>query len=245
VSTRMNPSVIWHDVECGAYGGDLDLWRELAGATEGPILDLGCGTGRVALNLAAKGHRVHGLDLDPKLVAALSARADAAGLPVAATAGDARGFALDTTFALILAPMQLIQILGGAAERIACLRCARRHLQPEGNVAVAIVDGMPAELIEEAPPPLPDTREVEGWVYSSLPLDAGLDDGTIVVRRLRQTVSPSGELSDELDEIPLRLLSVETVEAEAREAGLEPTGRREIPPTDSHIGSVVILMEAR
>ncbi len=112
-------------------------------------------------------------------------------------------------------------------------------------MAVAIVDGMPPELIEEAPPPLPDTREVEGWVYSSLPLDAGLDGGTIVVRRLRQTVSPIGELTDELDEIPLRLLAAETVEAEAREAGLEPTGRREIPPTDSHVGSVVVLMEAR
>jgi SAM-dependent methyltransferase len=245
MSTRTGTSVIWHDVECGAYAGDLALWRELAASAEGPILDLGCGTGRVALSLALKGHQVHGLDLDPELVAAFSARAGAAGFSAVATTGDARDFALDTRFALILAPMQLLQVLGGADERIACLRCARRHLQPGGRVAIAIVDGMPPELTEEAPPPLPDTREVEGWVYSSLPLDAGLDDDTIVVRRLRQTVSPAGELSDELDEIPLRLLAAETVEAEAREAGLEPTGRRGIPPTDSHVGSVVILMEAR
>ncbi len=245
MSIGTEPSVIWHDVECGAYDGDLELWRELADSAGGPILDLGCGTGRVALDLAAKGHPVHGLDLDPDLVAALGARAAAAGHRVGATAGDARAFALDEEFALILAPMQLVQIFGDAAERIACLRCARRHLRPGGTVAIAIVDGMPPELTEEAPPPLPDTREVEGWVYSSLPLDAGLDDGTIVVRRLRQTVSPGGELSDELDEIPLQLLAAETVEAEAREAGLEPTGRREIPPTDLHVGSVVVLMEAR
>ena len=70
--------VIWHDVECGAYDGDLALWRELADGGGGPILDLGCGTGRVALDLARRGHAVHGLDLDPELVAALNARAEAA-----------------------------------------------------------------------------------------------------------------------------------------------------------------------
>jgi SAM-dependent methyltransferase len=238
-------SVIWHDVECGSYDGDLALWRELAEESGGPILDLGCGTGRVALDLARRGHRVHGLDLDPDLVGALNARAAAHGLPANASVGDGREFDLDEEFAMVLAPMQFIQVLGGGAERLASLRCARRHLRPGGRVAVAIVDGMPPELVEEAAPPLPDTRELDGWVYSSLPLDAQLGDaGTIVVRRLRQTVSPSGELSDELDEVPLRLLAAENVEAEAREADLEPVGRREVPPTDSHVGSVVVLMEA-
>jgi SAM-dependent methyltransferase len=241
-STHAN--VIWHDVECGAYDGDLELWRELADGVDGRILDLGCGTGRVALDLARHGHAVHGLDLDPELVGALNARADAHGVPATAVVGDGREFDLAEEFEMVLAPMQFVQVLGGAAERLACLRCAHRHLRPGGSMAVAIVDGMPPELTEEAAPPLPDTREVDGWVYSSLPLDAGLDAGTIVVRRLRQTVSPTGELADQLDEIPLRLLAAETVEAEAREAGLEPVGRREIPPTDSHVGSVVVLMEA-
>ena len=237
--------VIWHDVECGGYDGDLALWKELADAADGPILDLGCGTGRVALDLARQGHRVHGLDLDLEFVAAFNERATAAGLTATATAtaADAREFDLGEEFAMVLAPMQFVQVLGGASERLACLRCALRHLRPGGRLAVAIVDGMPAELIEEAPPPLPDTREVEGWIYSSLPLDAGLEAGTIVVRRLRQTVSPAGVLNDELDEIPLRLLSVETVEAEAIEAGFAPAERREVPPTDSHVGSIVALLE--
>jgi SAM-dependent methyltransferase len=238
-------SVIWHDVECGGYDGDFALWRELAGGCGGPLLDLGCGTGRVALDLARRGHRVRGLDLDPALVAAFNERAAAAGLPAAAVTGDAREFDLGEEFAMVLAPMQFLQVLGGAGERIACLRSARRSLRRGGRVAAAIVDGMPPELIEEAPPPLPDTREIEGWVYSSLPLDATLDEDTIVVRRLRQTVSPQGSLSDELDEIPLRLLRAETVEAEAREAGLEPAGRRQVAPTDTHVGSAVLLLEAR
>jgi len=241
---RPNISVIWHDIECGGYEGDLELWRELAGSANGPILDLGCGTGRVALDLARHGHRVRGVDLDAELIAALNARAAAMGVPAEAATGDARDFSLDEEFALAMAPMQLIQVLAGPDERRACLRCAARHLGPGGSVAVAIVDGFPDELVEEGPPPLPDTREVDGWVYSSLPLDAALDSGSIVVRRLRQTVSPAGELTDELDEVPLCLVRVETIEAEAREAGLEPVGRREVAPTDTHVGSAVLLLEA-
>lgn len=236
-------SVIWHDVECGGYDGDLALWQQLAAGADGTLLDLGCGTGRVALDLAKHGHRVRGVDLDPALVAAFNERAEAAGLTAMATAADAREFDLGEEFAIVLAPMQFLQVLGGAGERIACLRSARRHLRPGGRVAAAIVDGMPPELVEEAPPPLPDTREIDGWVYSSLPLDAALDEGTIVVRRLRQAVSPEGSLSDELDEIPLRLMNVETFEAEATEAGLTPISRHTIAPTDSHVGSVVIVFE--
>jgi hypothetical protein len=140
--------------------------------------------------------------------------------------------------------MQLLQVLQGPAERVACLRCAAGHLAPGGRIAVAIVDGLPDEAVGEGPPQLPDAREVDGWIYSSLPLDAGLDAGAIVVRRLRQTVSPAGELTDELDEIPLRLLAAGTVEAEARQAGLRPAGRRLVPPTETHVGSSVLLMEA-
>jgi SAM-dependent methyltransferase len=238
-------AVIWHDVECGGYDGDLALWRELAGADAvgEPLLDLGCGTGRVALDLARRGHRVHGLDLDPALVAAFNERAGATGLSATATAADAREFELEERFALVLAPMQFLQVLGGAGERLACLRCAHRHLRPGGRVAAAIVDGMPPELVEGAPPPLPDTREVDGWVYSSLPLDADLIEGAIVVRRLRQAVSPEGSLSDELDEIPLQLLDADRVEAEGLEAGFAPAGRHEIRPTDSHVGSTIVVLE--
>jgi SAM-dependent methyltransferase len=244
-SRRASMSVIWHDLECGGYEGDLALWRELAAATGGPVLDLGCGTGRVALDLAREGHGVRGLDLDPDLVAAFNARARATGLPAEATAGDARDFSLGERFAAVLAPMQLLQVLDGPAERVACLRCAAGHLLPAGRVAVAIVDGLPAEAVEDCPPPLPDARELDGWLYSSLPLEAPVDSGSIVVRRLRQTVSPAGELTDELDETPLRLLGVEVVESEARQAGLRPVGRLEVPPTESHVGSAVLLLEAR
>jgi SAM-dependent methyltransferase len=234
-------TVVWHDAECGGYEADLGLWETLAAAAGGPVLDLGCGTGRVALHLARRGHEVVGLDADADLVAAFNERSE--GLPATAEVGDARSFELSREFTMVAAPMQLLHLFESRQERIACLRCAGRHLRAGGTIAVALVDGFPPELTEEAPPYLPDTREVDGWVYSSLPLDAAILDGAIVVRRLRQTVSPDGELEEELDEIPLRLLDVEAVEVEARAAGLAATGRREVPATEDHIGSTVLLLE--
>lgn len=232
--------VVWHDVECGSYSADLGLWEALADESEGAILDLGCGTGRVSLHLARRGHRVVGLDSDSSLLAAFSQRAE--GLGAEAILGDARGFELEGEFGLALAPMQLVQLFGSAGERVECLRCVAEHLRPGGKTAFAIVEEMPAPTDDS--PPLPDVREVDGWVYSSLPLDADVDAGAIVVRRLRQTVSPEGKLRDEVDSIGLRLLSADTLEAEAAKAGLKPAGRREILATDAHVGSTVVLLEA-
>jgi SAM-dependent methyltransferase len=242
-------AAVWHDVECGAYAADLSVWEEMATGTAGPVLELGCGTGRVALHLARRGHTVQGLDLAPELVAAFNARA--AGLPASAEIGDARGFDLNRRFGLVLAPMQFIQLLPTRDERIACLSSARSHLEPGGRVAVAIAEAVLAGENQQAgaPPPgeaaavLPDTQEVEGWVYSSLPLETVVGDEEILVRRLRQTVSPSGELEESLDDVRLQVLSSEAVEAEAMAAGLRPTGRRSVSPTDLHVGSTVVLLE--
>jgi len=232
-------SVIWHEVECGGYEADLPLWGELAGAAGGTILDLGCGSGRVTLYLARRGHPVTGLDLDPELVAALGEQAQ--GLPATAAVGDAMDFELGAEFALVLAPMQLLQLFDGPEQRVRCLHCVAAHLAPGGLAAFAIVKSMPEPIDLAAP--LPDTREVDGWVYSSLPVDAQVESDSIRVRRLRQTVSPDGELAEELYEIGLRELNAATLESEAGEAGLSPIGRRVIPPTDAHVGSTVVLVE--
>jgi SAM-dependent methyltransferase len=237
--TGRDASVVWHEAECGGYEADLPLWLELAEDGVGSVLDLGCGTGRVAVHLARRGHSVTGLDVDPALVAAFEERAQ--GLPAIAAVGDATDFGLETGFDLILAPMQLLQLFEGAEQRTACLRCVAAHLTPGGLAAFAIVESMP-EPVEMAPP-LPDVREVDGWVYSSQPVDARLERGSIGVRRLRQTVSPQGRLEEELHEVDLRALDAATLESEAGDAGLVPAGRRTVLATDAHVGSTVVLLE--
>lgn len=230
-------AVIWHQVECEAYAADLPLWEELAAQADGPILDLGCGGGRVALHLARRGHRVTGLDRDADLVAAFAERA--AGLPAEAVVADARDFELDSEFGLMLAPMQLLQLFANAAERKRSLRCAAAQLSSQALAAFAIVETMPKTI--DGASPLPDTREVDGWVYSSLPIETRVEAEAIRVRRLRQTVSPQGEFDEELYEVTLSTLDAATLEREGAESGLVPAGRRAIPATDAHVGSTVVL----
>lgn len=232
------PTAVWHDVECGGYEADLPLWSELADSEADPILDLGCGTGRVAMHLARRGHRVLGLDLDGDLVCALEERAT--GLSVEAEVGDARDFELEMTFGLAIAAMQLVQLLDGRDDRIACLRGVLEHLRPGGLAAFAIVQSVPA--IADAAPPAPDAHEADGWIYSSLPLGIEVNRREIRISRLRQTVSPAGALSEQTDEVRLSRLDAETLEGEATEAGLRLCGRREIPPTEDHVGSSVVLL---
>jgi SAM-dependent methyltransferase len=238
VSASTSEAAIWHDVECGAYAADLRVWDELADRCGDPILELGAGTGRLAIHLARRGHRVIGLDHDPELIAAQRERA--AGLPVKALLGDARGFELPEPVALALAPMQLLQMLADRAERLACLDSVAAQLLPGGRLAAAMVEGMPEP--EEGEPLLPDVREVDGWVYSSLPLEATVGPEHIVVHRLRQKVSPSGELTDIPDQVTICTLTADDLEAEAAEVGLVSVERLYIDPTDDHVGSTVVVL---
>ncbi|HEX6206389.1 MAG TPA: class I SAM-dependent methyltransferase [Solirubrobacterales bacterium] len=232
-------ATIWHDVECGAYDADLPLWEELAARGDGPVLELGCGTGRVALHLARRGHTVVGLDRDPELLAELASRGD--GLPLSTVEADARAFEVGEPVSLVLAPTHLLQLLPDAAQRRESLESIAAALRPGGLLAAAIIESMPEA--DGAPPPLPDVREVDGWVYSSLAIEAAVAPGEIVVRRLRQLVSPEGSLSEEPNEVRIATFTAEALEEEATTCGLVPAGRREIPPTSMHEGSLVVLLE--
>jgi SAM-dependent methyltransferase len=233
----MSTAVAWHDVENGSYDADLPLWRELADGVRGPVLDLGAGTGRVAADLAARGHEVTALDADPELLTVLRERSPA----VATVEADARDFDLGRSFALVLAPMQLAQILGGPAHRVDMLRRVHAHLTPGGTFAAALTDLGEVVTDETPEPPLPDMMERDGWVFSSQPVSLSMDDHGLVVERLRQAVSPQGEIQEESATDVFDYVSAGRFEAEARVAGLEPVGRREVPETLEHFGSVVVL----
>jgi SAM-dependent methyltransferase len=236
-------SVIWHDVECGGYAQDLSLWRSLAAQRGDPVLDIGAGTGRIALDLARHGHEVVALDHDPLLVAELARRAR--DLPVTAITADARDFDLGRRFALCIVPMQTIQLLGGAGGRRAFLDCARRHLQVGGLLAVAIAPELELfEVVDGGLTPLPDIREVDGVVYSSLPTAVRADPAGFLLERRRERISASGSRSVQQNVIRLDRLSAGELESEARAAGLEPAGRAVVAETDDYVGSEVVLARA-
>ncbi len=234
-------SVIWHDLECGGYAEDMPVWRALAYEYGDPVLDVGAGTGRIALDLARRGHRVTALDRDDALLGELRARAD--GLAVETALADARRFELEWRFALCLVPMQTIQLLGGFQGRTDFLRCAKRHLLADGIIAIAL-----SELLElfdvdaGSPAPIPDVCEREGIVYCSQPTAVRSDAGGFVLERRRETVAIDGRRSVAQDLIHLDRLTAGELEREARAVGLSPAGRRGVAQTSDYVGSTVVLL---
>jgi SAM-dependent methyltransferase len=236
-------ALVWHDVECGGYRADLPLWRELADAEAGPVLDVGAGAGRVALDLARAGHDVTALDLDPALLAELSARAERAGVDVRTEQADAAGFELaGPPFGLILVPMQTIQLLPGRAARAAFLASAREHLAAGGLVALAVAEELEPFEADAAYPLPPDTGEHEGWRYRSFPVAIRRRGDRIVLERVRVATAPDGTTSSEDDAVTLATLSAPDLEREGRAAGLRPEPAHYIEETDEHLGSTVVML---
>ncbi len=236
----MSTATVWHEVECGGYAADLDLWDRLARRAGGPALELGSGAGRVTLHLARSGRRVWAVDRDVRLIDALTAQASHERLDVHAAVGDVRTLAMRESFELIIAPMQLVQMLDGSNERIEVLRRASSHLTPSGRLAAAIVEH-PAAAVQGAGDGLPDVRERDGWVYSSLPTVVSTRDGGLEIRRLRQSVSPAGHMSTEQHTDHLEALDARALEAEAANAGLALAERLEVAAEDGYLGSTVLV----
>ncbi len=164
---------------------------------------------------------------------------------MATVCADARDFALAQRFALIIVPMQTVQLLGGAAGRRAFLDCAVAHLRPGGTVAIAIAEELePFEVGPGVRGPLPDICEHDGVVYSSLPTAVRLEgDGGLAGARPRDR-DPRRHSGAGQDRIRLDILDAETLEHEGREAGLAVAPRIEIAATAEHVGSRVVMLSA-
>ncbi len=159
-----------------AYGErpDVPFYVEEAVRAGGPVLELGCGTGRVLLPTARAGVAVAGLDGAPAMLARCREKlaaepADVRGR-VSLHAGDVRDFALGAAagapFALVTAPFRVLQHLVRVDEQLACLAAVARHLAPGGRFVfdvfnphfAAMTADRSAEAEDTAETPLPDGR---------------------------------------------------------------------------------------
>lgn len=238
----VNLDALWHDLECADYREDLPLWRSLAARTGGPVLDVGAGTGRVTLDLAAAGLEMVALDVEPALLAALAHRA--AGLPVATIAADARSFETDGRFALVLVPMQTLQLLGGPDGRAAFLRRALAHMEPGGSLAAAVADPMDCfDDVHTLPPPAA-ARWIGDVCYTSRLLEVVEDGGRAAMHRRREIHGPGEHRHGEDAVIHLDRLSASDVAAEAAALGFVVEPSLEVPETEQYLGCTVVMLRA-
>ena len=246
MTTGSRDAVIWHEVECGSYRADLPLWEELAANAPGPVLELGAGTGRVSLHLARLGYELVAVEQDGDLAGELLRRAADDDLPVYTVRGDMRELSLDERpdgVGLAIAPMHVMHELD-APGRSAVIAASARSLRPGALLAAALVDESDLGAGGSAEQPPPDMREVEGWVFSSEALWVQVTERQISVRRIRQRVSPGGELSRAAHDEVLERLRPDELETEGARLGLKVRERRAIPPGPGEAGSVVVVLEA-
>jgi SAM-dependent methyltransferase len=115
-------------------GPAVDLLAELAGT--GRALELGIGTGRIALPLARRGVPVHGIDLSSAMVARLRSKVSDEDIDV--TIGDFATTTVDGTFSVAYLVYNTIENLTTQAEQVACFRNAAAHLEPGGCFVVEV-----------------------------------------------------------------------------------------------------------
>lgn len=108
------------------------FYRDAARRSAGPVLELACGTGRLAIPLARCGLAVTGLDISRSMLAAARAKAAAAGAAVSWIEADMRCFALPQRFAMIFIAINSLLHLTDLDDLRACLACVRRHLASKG-----------------------------------------------------------------------------------------------------------------
>jgi SAM-dependent methyltransferase len=120
------------------YLEDLPFWLSLAAQHGGPILELGCGTGRVMLPLIEAGHQVTGLDLSAEMLSQLRALAAKSEIDSPhLVQADLTNFSLDRRFPLILLPCNTYSTLSNS-QRQSTITCIRQHLTPHGVFATSL-----------------------------------------------------------------------------------------------------------
>ena len=137
----------------------VDFLAELAGT--GRALELGIGTGRIALPLAARGVEVHGIELSRAMVARL--RAKPGGDAIAVTIGDFATATVDGPFRLVYLVFNTIMNLTTQDAQVACFRNVAAHLEPGGRFVIEVgVPGSAAPAARRAVRGLRRERDATG-----------------------------------------------------------------------------------
>ncbi len=155
---------------------DVQFFVDAARERGGPVLELGCGTGRVLIPTARAGLDIVGLDASPHMLSICRRRLgdepESVRSKVALVEADMRAFALDRTFAMVTMPFRPFQHLITVEDQLACLACIRRHLSEGGTLLLDLFNPSLEHLV----------NRVIGEEFAEEP-EFTMPDGRRVVRR--------------------------------------------------------------
>jgi ubiquinone/menaquinone biosynthesis C-methylase UbiE len=216
-----------YDVSVSDWPGEIDFYREMsetAKSAGGGVLEVACGTGRVAIRLARTGANVVGIDLSPQMLEV--ARQNSAHISnVRWIEGDMRSFQLTERFNLALIPGHAFQHLNSPQDQVSCLSCIKSHLRP-GGILVVHLDHMSTENMkwlgglcgdhrgvfktaEQFPHPQTGRqfRASRAWTYEPA-------TQTAVIQLAWDEMSPDGKILSRIQRGPIRLHCVFRFEME-------------------------------
>lgn len=165
----------YYDLDCLGTNGDVEFYLEEACKAGSPVLELGCGTGRIMLQAAEQGIEVVGIDISEPMLEIAKSKASQASTEVRSRlsfmVGDMHDFDLGRTFNLITIPYRAFMHILTQKDQLRVLRCVYRHLRPGGKLALNFfdprldIDGCCHRPFDEAEFIHPDTgRRVESMV---------------------------------------------------------------------------------
>jgi SAM-dependent methyltransferase len=146
--------VRYYDAETADMRDDLAAYSALARRFGGPLLDVGCGTGRVAFALAGQGHALVGFDTSTPMLDRARARAErerVAETDIRWLQADVTALALDDRFGLAVWAYNGFMHLVEQPRQIAALQHVAAHLKPGGALAIDVPNPIEMFRVEDTP----------------------------------------------------------------------------------------------
>ncbi len=248
--TSMNRAARFFDIEYANYDEDIPVLEAFAQRTGGPVLELGCGTGRTLIPLARSGFDITGVDMSPEMlgIAATKARAARVAKRVNLIEGSYADAPLEGQFAFAYIVMNTFLHLLTQEDQLRALRHWREHLTPSGLLLidvfqpdVAVLAGIDGSLIHDHTWTDPSNgMSMMKWVTTEVDLARQMMHVTMIY----DEVSADGELRRNLVPYDIRYLWRYEAELLLDKAGFELEtiyGGWDLSPFESGSDRMILL----
>lgn len=244
----------WYDLEFDEFDADVEFYRGYAEIVGSPILELGCGTGRLLVPLAEAGYRITGVDSSPEMLEHARQRIERAGLDdVDLLQLDMRALAglPPEHFQMVFCAVNSFLHLETPDDQLLALRGVRRLLKSSGIFVLDLFHPTPSTLLgmddrlqHDGGWTLPDGSRVDRFSQRHLSPARQTIETTLFIDR----TSPDGTLRHSASSYRTRYIHHFEMLALLEAAGLELEGvygSYELEPLDDHSPNMIFVAHAR